>query len=93
MQAMYMHQQHTAGFKADCYCTLLSIPRLAGLAWWQGARLVSGRKQVGLPGFGSLFSSKIVIYGHCLVTLPCTINETVKWLTLLPILMRNSFWW
>ena len=32
-----------------------------------------------IPRFGSPFSSKIVIYGHCLVTLPCTINETVKW--------------
>ena len=35
-----------------------------------------------IPRFGSPFSSKIFIYGHCsLVTLPCTINETVKWLT------------
>ena len=33
------------------------------------------------PRFGSPFSSIIVIYGHCLVTLPCTINETFKWLT------------
>ena len=33
--------------------------------------------------FGSPFSSqKIVIYGHCLaLTLRCTINETLKWLT------------
>ena len=35
----------------------------------------------------------IVIYGHCLVTLPSTIHETIKWLTSLPILMRKSFWW
>ena len=33
------------------------------------------------------------IFGHCLVILPCTINEIVKWLTSLPILMRKSFWW
>ena len=47
----------------------------AGLAWW----LVLGRTT---PGFGSPFSSKkIVIYGSCLVTLHCTMNETVKWLT------------
>ena len=44
------------------------------------------------PRFGSPFSSKIVIYGHCLGILPCTINETLKWLTSLPVLMRKSFW-
>ena len=37
------------------------------------------------PLFGSPFSSKIVIYGPCLVTVPCAINETLKWLTSLPI--------
>ena len=31
--------------------------------------------------------------GHCLVTLFLTINETLKWLLSLPILMRESFWW
>ena len=40
------------------------------------------RKDAGsTPRFGSHFSSKIVNYGHCLMTLPCTINETLKWLT------------
>jgi hypothetical protein len=34
-----------------------------------------------------------VIYGHSLVTLPRTINETLKWLASLPIIMRESFWW
>ena len=38
-------------------------------------------------------SSKIVVYGHCLVTSPCTMNETLKWLTSPPILMWKSFWW
>ena len=34
------------------------------------------RKGAGLtPRFGSPFSSKILIYGHCLATLPCTINQ------------------
>ena len=36
---------------------------------------------------------KIVIHGLSLVTLPCTMNETIKWLTSLPILMRKYFWW
>ena len=30
---------------------------------------------------------------HCLVTLSITINETSKQLSLLPILMQESFWW
>ena len=28
-----------------------------------------------------------------LVTVPVTINETLKWITPLPILMQESFWW
>ena len=28
-----------------------------------------------------------------LVTLPLTINETLKWLSSLPVLMQESFWW
>ena len=43
--------------------------------------------------FGSPFSSKIVVCGHCLVILSLTINETLKWLSSLPILMQESFWW
>ena len=43
--------------------------------------------------FGSPFSSKVVVCGHCLVTLSLTINETLKWLLPLPILMQESFWW
>ena len=43
--------------------------------------------------FGSPFSSKVVVWGHCLVTLSLTINETSKWLSSLPTLMQESFWW
>ena len=35
-------------------------------------------------------SSKVVACGHCLVTLSLTINETLKWLTELPILMQGA---
>ena len=34
-----------------------------------------------------------MVCGHCLVTLSLTINETLKWLSLLPILRQKSFWW
>ena len=45
-------------------------------------RSAAKRKDAGsTPRFGSPFSSKMVIYGHCLVTLPFTMNETLNWLT------------
>ena len=50
-------------------------------------RLVSGRTSVQYR-FGSPFSSKVVVCGHGLVTLSLTINETLKWLSSLPILMQ-----
>ena len=43
--------------------------------------------------FGSPFSSKVLVCGYCLVTFALTINETLKWLSSLPILMQKSFWW
>ena len=43
--------------------------------------------------YGSPFSSKVVVCGHRLVTLSLTINETLKWLSSLPTLMQESFWW
>ena len=38
----------------------------------------------------SLFK-RVVVCGHCLVTFSLTINETLKRLSLLPILMQESF--
>ena len=55
-------------------------------------KLVSSRTSVRFH-FGFPFSSKVVVCGHCLVTLSLTINETVKWLSSPPILMQESFWW
>ena len=55
-------------------------------------RLVSRGTSVRIR-FGSPFSSKVVVCGHCLVTLSLTINETLKWLSTLPTLMQGSFWW
>ena len=55
-------------------------------------RLVSGRASVRFR-FGSPLSSEVVVCGHCLVTLSLTVNETLKWLSSLPFLMQESFWW
>ena len=38
----------------------------------------------------SFLFKKVVVCGHCLVTLSLTINETLKWLSSLPILLQ---WW
>ena len=54
--------------------------------------MVSGRTSVRYR-YGSPFSSKGVVCGHGLVTLSPTINETLKWLSSLPILMQVSLWW
>ena len=59
--------------------------------------LWGGLKQRGLGSIPlrlSFFFKKVVVCGHSLVvTLSLTINETLKWLSSLPILMQESFWW
>ena len=52
-------------------------------------RLAGKQKDLGSTLFGSPFSSKIVVYGHCLVTLPTQFNETSKWLAQLPTVMQR----
>ena len=49
---------------------------------WPGGKALGARgkrKEAGsIARFGSTVSSTIVIYGHCLVALPCTVNDTFK---------------
>ena len=72
---------------------------------WFRARQVSRfglavRRQAGKQkGLGSIplrlsvLFKEVVAGGHCLVTaLSLTVNETLKWLSSLPILMQESFW-
>ena len=55
-------------------------------------RLWPGGKALGqladdissIPCFGSPFSSDLVIYGHCLVTLPLAMDGTLRWLSSIP---------
>ena len=61
---------------------------MKSLLWRRSSRRTSVRIRCGSP-----FSSTVVVCGHCLVTLSLTINETLKWLSSLPILMQESFWW
>ena len=58
------------------------------------------RRQAGKQnGLGSIplrlsfLFKTVVVCGHCLVILSLRINETLKWLSLLPILMQESLWW
>ena len=60
---------------------------MTGEPVWPSGKAVSRVTSVRIR-FGSAFSSKVVVCGHCLVTLSLTINETLKWLALLPVLMQ-----
>ena len=63
---------------------------LAGLAQRKVLLLGWKANDMGsIPSSRSLFSSNVVDHAHCLVALPLIINETLKWLTSLPILMQN----
>ena len=53
------------------------------LVHWRRDRQV---RKVGSP-------KPVVVCGHRLATLSLTINKTVKWLSSLPILVQESFWW
>ena len=78
-----------------CLCVTFWILLFLGEPVWPSGKawLVSRGTSVWIR-FGSPFSSKVVVCVHCLVTLSLTINETLKWLSLLPILMHESFcWW
>ena len=55
-------------------------------------RLVSRRAWLD-SALALLSFSKFVVCGHCLVTLSLTVNKTLKWLSSLPVLMQESFWW
>ena len=49
-------------------------------------------KQKGLGSIPlrlSFLFEKVVVCGHCLVTLSFTINELLKWISSLPILMQD----
>jgi len=45
-----------------------------------------------IPRYGFPFSLTVVVYGLCFVTLPITVNDTLKlkWLSLPLILMQND---
>ena len=62
--------------------------------WPRGKALEAGSKRASVRFlFVSPFSSKVVVCGHCFMTLFLTITETLKWLSSLPTLMQESFWW
>ena len=55
----------------------------------QGTEFMQVTCSLGSIRFGSRFSSKMVVYGHCLVTLPAQLMKTLKWFTQLPTLMQS----
>ena len=75
------------------YCTyVLSV--LEGEPAWPSGKVL--RWQAEGPRFDSplqlAFLFKKLLFMDTLVTLLCTLNKTLKWLTSLPISMRKSFW-
>ena len=75
-------------------CAVLSIK---AETWYESSHRVGLAlcwKAEGLNSTSApLYLQKVVVCGHCLVTLSLTIKETLKWFELLPILMQESFWW
>ena len=79
---------------------LHAVPEKSGFRTMEACEPVwpSGKagKQKGLGSIPlrlSFLFKKVVVCGHRLVTLSLTINETLKWLSSLPVLMQESFWW
>ena len=90
---------HMGGhYKVSTLNVLLTLRNSVPLTFAAGSRqfykVCKYRQHLNVSGFGvavrrgSPFPSKIVVYGHCLVTAH-TINKTLKWLTLLPTLMQS----
>ena len=74
-----------------CHCEPVWPSGGAAALDWLWSRGTSVRIRFGFP-----FSSKVVVCGHWLVTLSLTINETLKLLWSLPILMQAGshwLWW
>ena len=62
--------------------------------WRSGKALGWSAEVIRFESASALLSlpKKVVVCGRCLVTLSLTINETLKRLSSLPILMQESFW-
>ena len=81
--------------EVDVLVSKILVTHLKSQPVWpsgKGVRLVSRGTSVRIR-FGSAFSSKVVVCGHRLVTVSLAVNETLKWLSSLPVLMQESFWW
>ena len=73
---------------------LVSVSRL-GLAVTEAIGLYALRRASDglIPLRLSFLFKKVVVSGHCRLTLSLTVNEPLKWLASLPILMQESFRW
>ena len=57
-------------------CSVSGLARVLCLWFGLAVRCQAGEDDVGsIPRLGSPFSSVVVVCGHCLVTLPLTVNE------------------
>ena len=72
------------------FCTIPSIEEEVKEKKWVIFMACSVTSSATSPRFTAEI---VVMYGHCLMTLPLIIDRTLKWLWLLLILMQKSFWW
>ena len=84
-------------WRAEPYYACIKADLSNNQAWWAGLAggkaLVGGRTSVRYR-FGSPFSSKRLWFVDTVLWLcPSLPTETLKWLSSLPILMQESFWW
>ena len=102
VKAMDLHRSMVKAPLPPVFDSLQAVVSRGGLA----IRCQAGKRtDVGsILCFGHYFSSRalsrrvgalqisiiIIICGHCLTVLPLTINETLKWLTPVLILMQNQ---
>ena len=88
-QQPHLHSQNSGTafhLGTACLCTATVCPLAQGISPLCHKMFIT----VIEHSFGSPFS---VVCGHCLVILSFTINQTLKWLSMLPILlMQESFW-
>ena len=79
----------------DGVLVLASLPYMARetmAAVWGHVLCTPYKRDLGSNLLWLPFLFKVVVCGHCPVTLSLAINKTLKWLSSLPILMQVSFW-
>ena len=63
---------------------------LNGKALWIIGKQIKGRTSFRLSSALLALAPNVVVCGHCLVTLYFTVNETLEWLSSLPVFKKKN---